>query len=158
MLLELAPYLYVPLDLTGIDQRALDAWEAQWVPAASPGQPWSTWNWKTEAKNWYKCIDRFEVAIWSEGCLCGLAIGKPSDRRNNLSVYLMQGCPIEDHPLKGKILGIVLDVAEAYGTALSCRELRLVQPLRGMLPYYRKLDFRLVRCGKNALPYCVREL
>lgn len=158
MLASLAPFLDAPLtDLTDIDEAALECWEQQWLSAIPRGEPWSGWDWRDESRGWRRHLDRFEVAIWSGEQLCGLAIGKPSERRQNLSIYVAQGSPVRDHPLKGQIMPIVLDVAGAYGTALSCRELRLVNPLAGPLRRYEALGFALEN-PKGAPPYCVRPL
>jgi hypothetical protein len=158
MLLELAPYCDKLTDITAIDKWALAAWREQWRPAMPHGKPWTDWNWQAEADGWQKRhVDRFEVAIWSNDQLCGMAIGKPSAARNNLSIYLLQGHPLANHALKGALLGVILDIAEAYGTALNCRELRLVKPLGGALPLYQKAGFRLEK-PKSVAPYCVRSI
>jgi hypothetical protein len=158
MLVELAPFTDGPLtNLTGIDRRALHCWEQEWRPATRQDQPWSEWDWRAGVQRWTRCIDRFEVAIWSGEQLCGLAIGKPSDRRQNLSIYAVQGSPVENHPLRGKVLPIVIDVAGAYGTALGCKELRFVNPLPGMIRVYERLGFEL-ETRTVVAPYCVRPL
>jgi hypothetical protein len=143
--------------LTAIDDRALECWERQWQSAKAPGLEWSDWDWRAVTSVWWKHIDRFEVAIWSDDHLCGLGIGKPSQRRNNLSVYMLEGSPIVDHPLKGHILLTVLETAQAYGTALECKELRLVKPLQGMIGRYEKLGFQLETPYK-ATAYCRRNI
>ena len=112
-------------DLTDINRHSLRAWEQQWLPAMPAGKEWSDWDWSRGMARWRKCADRFEVAVWSGNQLCGLAVGKPSAGRGNLSLHAIQGSPIENHPLKGKILPIVIDTAGAYGTALQCKEYAL---------------------------------
>jgi hypothetical protein len=158
VLLDVARFLDKPLtDLTGITHHAVASWEQQWLPGMPQGLPWSDWDWKAEISNWSRQHDRFELAIWSGSSLCGLAIGKPSGSRENLSIYAMQGCPDATHPLKGRILTIVIEVAEAYGTALKCKELRFVSPLAGAISRYAARGFRL-ETPRNAPSYCVRPL
>lgn len=158
ILAEICPYIGPSLtDLTEINWSAIRAWESQWRPSMPQGKIWSDWDWRTDTRAWKRHVDCFEVAVWSGNQLCGLGVGKPSANRNNMSVYLLQGSPVANHPLSGKILAIVLDVAAAYGTALGCRELRLVRPLSGMVGKYQSLGFRLVSSSGSA-PYCVRRL
>jgi hypothetical protein len=158
MLSELSPFIGESLtDITDIDAKALTCWERQWRPNMPSGKSWSDWNWPEDSLRWEKHIDRLSIAVWSGEQLCGLALGKPSQARNNLSIYLLQGSPVESHALKGKVLPIVIDVASAYGTALGCRELRLVKPLSGMVGKYQDLGFQLEKDHRSA-PYCVRSL
>jgi hypothetical protein len=155
-LAAIAPFIGAPLtDISSINSKALRAWREQWLPAMPEGKEWSDWDWAAQLGNWTKHIDRFEIAVWSGETLCGLAIGKPSQKRQALSIYALQGSPIENHPLKGKILAICIDAALAYGTALGCQELRLVKPVGGIIGRYGRLGFTLVR-PYNAAPYCTR--
>src|SRR3546814_18427447 len=95
MLLQFASFTEGVTDISPINGKTLSAWERQWLPVMPPNEQWSHWDWRREAGNWRKHIDRFEVAIWSNHQLCGLAVGKPSQRRNNLSIYMLQGSPVE---------------------------------------------------------------
>lgn len=146
-------------DLTFIGAEALDAWQTQWVPQIIPsGEAWSDWDWRgAMAARSPKLRRRFDVAIWSDDQLCGLAYGCPSLRRQNLTIRALQGSPVADHPLKGKILPIIHEVAAMYGTALACEELRFSKPLDGMIPYYSRLGFRLATPAKGVI-HCVRPL
>jgi hypothetical protein len=144
--------------LTRIDAVTLEAWERQWLPEMPPGEEWSDWNWKGGmARRRPKRHKRFEVAIWSDEHLCGLALGAPSLRRRNLTIRVVQGSPLANHPLKGKILPIVIELASMYGAALDCQELRFSNPLTGMIPVYERVGFRLVRERKGVV-HCSRLL
>lgn len=155
--------------LTEISDEALDAWELQWSPKRS--EPIGGWNWRNVCDHFRRRHKkRFEVAIWAREknpcdpnsnpamTLCGLAIGKPSDRHNNLSVYVLESSPVRGHPLGGKILVIALDTAKAHALALNCKELRLIKPLSSMMPKYEALGFKLQNSNKRIAPYCVREV
>lgn len=144
--------------LTFIDQNALLAWETQWLPHMPPGQPWSDWDWAAAmGMRRPKYRRRFDMAIWSQDRLCGLAYGAPSLRRRNLTIRVLQGSPVADHPLKGKILAIVIEVSAMYGTALGSEELRFAKPLQGMIPRYERLGFKLATPSKGVI-HCVRPL
>ena len=148
-----------PFRLTEINETALLAWEQQWLPDLGKVEgEWRAWNWREQMRHWRRRhVDRFEVAIWSDEELCGLAVGKPSDRRNNLSIYLLQASPRPDRALKGFVLPIAVETAAAYGTRCRCRELRLVNPLEGVVQRYLDLGFTL-EVGTSAAPYCVRPI
>ena len=144
-------------DLTFIDETALTEWQQQWLPAMPPGHPWSDWDWGAEMQRWAGQRHRLDLAIWSREHLCGLAIGRSSPRKQNFSFRVLQGSPIDQHPLKGQILPILIEIGTMYGTALDCRQLRFLQPLPGMIPVYERMGFRLARTS-GGVHYCVRSL
>ncbi|MFM2044959.1 MAG: hypothetical protein RLY86_3535 [Pseudomonadota bacterium] len=155
---RIAPYYPGLLtDIRDIDDAALSCWRREWLPCTPPDRAWSDWDWSREVRAWRRHVDCFEVAIWSDNHLCGMALGKPSDARNNMSVYLLQGSPVPNHPLSGQVLPIILESAASYGYALGCRELRLVKPLDGPMSRYQSMGFRLVNARSSA-PYCVRSI
>jgi len=155
---ELSPSFPTLTSLTHVDQAAIAAWKEQWLPAMPTGEVWSTWDWEAEIARWERRTRRrFDMAIWSHDELCGLAIGRPSLRKQNFSICAVQGSPVDTHALKGKILPIVIDVARMYGTALGCEELRFLKPLKGMIPVYEGFDFRLARSSRG-MQYCVQLL
>jgi hypothetical protein len=158
-LVALPTLLEAPLtDLTFIDFVALDAWECQWLPVMPDGEEWSDWNWRIAMSGRSPPPSkRFELSIWSNDDLCGLAFGAPSQRRQNLTIRALQGSPVANHPLKGKILPIVNEVASMYATTLGCQELRFSQPIPEIIPFYERLGFRLARPQKHVV-YCVRSL
>lgn len=143
--------------LTAIDDESLDAWQSQWLPVMPPDQEWSDWDWAKEMLRWSGKRNRFDMAIWSDDHLCGLMIGRSSPRRHNFSVCVMQGSPVDAHPLKRQILPVVVEVGAMYGTALGCRELRFLKPLQSMIPLYEQWDFRLARTSRG-VQYCARSL
>ena len=91
----------------------------------------------------------FHLAVWSDSTLCGLAVGRVSDRnreggRNSISVDFIESAHDPAHPLRGLIAPLVIDAADTYGRALDARCLRLMQPLEGVLPLYESLGFTTV--------------
>jgi hypothetical protein len=146
-------------NLTFIDERALAAWEDQWLPAMPPDKPWSDWDWREEMRRWSGYRRRFDMAIWAADQLCGLTLGTSSHRKQNFSLRALQASPVENRRLKGHIAAIAIDVGHMYGTALGCKELRLLRPLPGILPLYLGPEFRF-QLAKTSLGvrYCVRAL
>jgi hypothetical protein len=146
-------------NITEIDATALDAWEAQWLPVMPPGEDWSDWDWRAEMRRWRGSAGRFDAAIWSNGHLCGLIVGRSSRRRQSFGVRVIQGSPVATHPLKGHILDIAIDLAVLHGTGLGCTELRLLHPVEGMVARYTgaPFGFRLVQTSLG-MRYCVRPV
>jgi hypothetical protein len=141
----------VPLRLAMIDAWALHAWENQWKPSFRGGD--GGWDWHSERFGCENAPARFEVAVWSGDALCGLGIGKPSKASTFLSVNLLEGSPVPDHPLKGAIRYCVVEAALAYAEGLGCQELRLIQPLPGAIRLYADMGFSLAPPQENP-PYC----
>lgn len=131
---EAAGTLPVPLRLTGITQAALTAWEQTWAPLVGDSSQPGGWNWRQIAQAHTRYPDAFHLAIWSGLALCGLSAGRPSRGHHYLAVNFLEGSPVADHPLKGKVLPLTIAAAMAYGRALDARSLRLTNPLPGAVP------------------------
>lgn len=126
LIMAVQPYLVgTPITLQTIDAVALKEWETRWLPNLRGPVAGHDWNWRQERAGYDRSQDRFEVAVWSAGELCGLGIGKPSNSYSCLAVNLLQGSPVLNHPLKGAIRHIIVDAAIAYAEALKIKELRL---------------------------------
>ena len=142
------------VELTTINPAVLHAWEHQWI--ARQGQP-GGWNWRDQTRRLQPTLNRFEVAIWSGPTLCGLAIGKPSRGASHLAVQLLEGSPNTGHPLRGRIAECVTVAAASYARLLGKAQIRLIRPLPGALPIYRRLGFEIAPEGAKP-PYCYLEL
>jgi len=138
-----------PIDLGGITSDALEAFEAEWE-----GRPERRYEWP-----WREMVDdysrnepgRLALAIWSGDVLCGLAIGKL--RARYCSVNYVEGSPLPAHPLKGRVLPVVLTVLTAYAKAVDRQQIRLVDPFDAMVPCYEAHDFVLAT-PKGEPRYC----
>ena len=142
----------ITAELRGIDNSALDAsalWDDRRV----------AWPWPSMADSFRRGHpDRFELAIWCQNALCGLALGRPSPSTSHLSLYYMEGNPDLAHPLCKKVTAVTLTALNAYAVALRKQELRLVEPLPQLIPFYCSPDFgfSLVQ-PKRGAPYCRRS-
>jgi hypothetical protein len=148
------------LRLTGCDQAALSVWRATWAAPHPSG--WGNWNWEPLLRSAWKQPSAFHLAIWSGETLCGLAVGRVSDRdqtgtRNALSLHFIESAPDRNHPLRGSIASLATRAAQHYGHALQVRWLRLVDPLPGLIERYERLGFTVVR-GKSRVLYCERRI
>lgn len=141
--------------LTAIDAVALDAWWQTWLPNYHGGA--GGWNWATERAGYQTDPRRFDLAIWGNDKLCGLALGKPNKGKTILNVNLMEGNPVSNHPLKGAIRHCVIDAAVRYADILNAMEVRLREPLKGVIPLYEDMGFSLDGLAENP-PYCSMRL
>jgi len=144
----------IPIELSLIDERALLAWQEQWKPRSDR---LGGWNWREQRLRLASTVSRFEVAIWSGPLLLGLAIGKPSKGPSHLAIQLLEGNPAEAHPLKGYVAECVVEAGISYARLLGKAQLRLIQPLPGALPTYRRLNFK-VELETAKPPYCFLEI
>jgi hypothetical protein len=84
---------------------------------------------------------RFEVAVWSGPALCGLGIGKL--RPGYCGLNFVEGSPMPDHHLRGKVLAAVFTALTAYTVAMERQAIRLIDPVLEMVPRYEALGFLL---------------
>jgi hypothetical protein len=150
----------VPLRLAECDRQALVVWRATWTGQHPSG--WGSWNWEQLVSSARKRTSAFHLAIWSGDVLCGLAVGRVSDRdrqgrRNAVSIHFIESAHDRHHPLRGKIASLATGAGEAYGRLLGVPHLRLVQPLPGVLQRYLDLGFTPVLKG-TAVVYCERRI
>lgn len=147
----------VPFRLADITRAALLAWERTWAPHAGDGSRPGGWHWAQLAQAYARYPDAFHLAIWSGLALCGLSVGRPSRGHHYLAVDFLEGSPVPDHPLKGKVLPLAIAAATAYGQALGATSLRLTNPLPGVVPLYEREGFALVWNRRSRL-YCERRI
>lgn len=147
------PDLPAPCDLRPIEPSALQAFRGQWSGHASRR---FRWPWEDIAAEYRRNHpDRFEVAVWSGDCLCGLAVGKVSAGPLYCGVNFLEGSPAP-HPLRGFIVGIVVASAEAYAVTIGKGTVRLVDPLPELVPLYGKFGYSLASPRRES-PYCWKE-
>lgn len=126
--------------LAGIGYEALKAFEKVWQPNKERKVKW---DWMEQVARWKRTDhSRLELAVWHDKELCGLMVGKTSKRKTIVYVLGIEGAPYK-HPLKGYIIPIALEVAEAYATSLGAKELRLDKPAAILIARYQKLGYTL---------------
>lgn len=123
--------------LDGIGFDALRAFQSVWLSHKRK----VSWNWLDEVRRWKRTDhSRLELAIWQEGALCGLMIGKTSKRKTILYVLGIEGAPYQ-HPLKGKIIPLSVEVAEAYAVVIGAKQVRIDRPAPSLIEKYEKLGY-----------------
>jgi hypothetical protein len=127
--------LAVDLRFTDINDKAIGAW-------LRTRQAWEFDWFKVAHHFWTNDPDRFEIAIWKGEELCGMAIGRPSNGPDNVTLHFIERRG--DHAaLKGWIAQMVTDGAEAYAKLLGKQRVKLKDPSAGAIPLYVRLGFSL---------------
>lgn len=65
----------------------------------------TTWDWTKLVKSFRRRPRHIELAIWVDHILCGLLVGRISDKRIVATIYFMEGRPL-DNPLTGSVARI----------------------------------------------------
>jgi len=123
--------------LDGIGSSALQAFAQVWKTHGRLVQ----WDWLIETMHWKKKQHaRLELAIWHGMHLCGLMLGSTSKRKKILYIRGIEGAPYK-HPLKGSVVPICIEVAEAYAALLGSEEIHILSPHPKLVPLYTKLGY-----------------
>ncbi|WP_420129996.1 hypothetical protein [Longimicrobium sp.] len=149
-----------PVRLADCDPYTLSFWRTTWSGPHPSG--WGGWDWEPLLRRAWRNPSAFHLAIWSGKILCGLAVGRVSNRdregvRHALFVDYIESAHPPDHPLRGSIAALAIGAAEAYGKAVGAQSLRLMQPLPSILHLYVGLGFGVVK-DKERVLYCERRI
>lgn len=137
------------VDVYPVDDAALDAvdrwngrlvafpWRERLIPVLEKSHP-----------------RRLDLALWSGGQLCGLAIARLSDAKEWISLTHAESNP-EPHALKGRVIPLVLTAAQIYATLVQakdsknrCPKVRILNPLPEARAWYAACGFgTLVRAN-----------
>jgi hypothetical protein len=142
-----------PVELRSIDAAALAA-VAQWTGRRV------AWPWHMLAADWRRNhTNRFDVAVWRGGELCGLGLGRPAPAAAHISLHYIERDPDPTNALRSKFAGVVVTALASYGVVLGKTEMRLVNPLPALVPYYcsAAIGFALVTPAQEGA-YCVRSI
>jgi hypothetical protein len=119
--------------------------EKDWAPSAHRKLQWDWTNWY---QGFRRSPNRIEVAAYVGEALRGLFLGtvvQPKDGTAlRVQIHYIEGCP-GPHELKGQVIALMLDLAEAYALVIGAKELRIVQPLERLIPYYEGYGLKLVK-------------
>lgn len=143
-LARLAPIEMARLDLIAITNDALnetergdDNWKFPWRAIVGQFRPY---------------LRRFEVALWFEGQLYGLAIGRASRGKRNVTIHYLER-PKQNNPFAGWIAAMVMDASDNYGKILNSQWVRIKNPLPGVIRRYETLGFSLAETIKGSTYY-----
>jgi len=129
--------------LTSIDRNALSRWKADWQSPPSRPRTSGGWNWEGLSASYIRKPDALHLAIWAEGVLCGLVVGKPNANRSRLAIHYLEGTPQQNNPLRGKVVLVTLAAATRYAQALEIPLLRVRNPVLSMETWLKRAGFVL---------------
>lgn len=116
---ELGASILVPFQLTDINQDAISQLRG-WSNSASTNHTNSShWEWEKIVRRTLRRSRRVELAIWSDGVLCGLVAGRISDSYVNASIYWLESRP-GVNPLSGYITMISTLYLDALAEISDC--------------------------------------
>jgi hypothetical protein len=147
--------------LTRIDSNILNAWRKNWVSINTRKPPNGGWNWEFKIahfqKNYQKYV--FDIAILDEnGNLSGLALGKRSRSKANLSIYYIESSPNQFSSLKGDIFRIINIVGSEYAKLFGIKKFRLIEPVDGLIEFYDSYDFKLKNKTLFGKIFCEKDI
>lgn len=138
---EVAAETGLDVRLTDINAEALiqvSIWKAQYVGLLTSRMP--GWVWTKELEKIRRRPRRVELAIWVGNQLCGLVIGRVSERRVVASIHLLESNP-SHNPLQGNIAIIAVRWLTAFAFIISCKEIAIERPIPELIQFYKDLGF-----------------
>ena len=130
------------IKITDINNIALTSSRA-W---ALSGERRVHWDWTFGVKTYRKRYpNRFELAIWYGGYLCGLALGRPSYNATRVRLDFIERVPGENNPLKGRVTPISTTAFEVYARLVDAAEVRIMFPDVNLIEYYSSLGYAYVQ-------------
>lgn len=128
------------LKLSTIDHMAIQAWKTEWK-GRSLRHGHGEWDWQKLVSKRAKTCKRFDIAVWGEGILCGLSVGKISRGKKTIRMDYLQACPVS-HPLEKRIAMIVVAVALSVGKKVGAQHVAIFNPVNDkVINHYASLGF-----------------
>lgn len=139
------------ISLTDITPPALGQ-AMQWRPhyALQPNKRIPTWNWVHLLQHYRRRPRRIELAIWLGPTVCGLLLGRVSERRVIASIHYLESNPV-GNPLSGQVAEIAVRYLDAIAHLLGCKETAIANPIPELVDFYRQLGFAKSVCKRSKL-------
>lgn len=127
--------------LEDINRSALQVWSTSWAGLHPSG--YGAFPWGRIAARYCRHPRNFQVALWGDGMLCGLAVGAVQRDHSRLSLDYLARKQNDPNPLAGQVIGIVTVAALYYCAALQIPLLEIANPAPGLEARYREAGFTL---------------
>ena len=92
------------------------------------------------------------MALWFEGRLYALAVGRASRRKHNVTVHFLER-EYDNNPFAEFVTLVVLDVADNFGKIIGAETVRIRDPVDGMIGRYERLGFALAQTLRGSTYY-----
>ena len=134
-----------------IDGNALTA-ARTWEGVAGRSVDWEWFEGYAAFK--FRYPKRFEVALWENGVLAGLSLGRPTYRGENLRLDFVDARP-SALGLRTPVFGSIDAAYEIYAQLLNAHQIRIMNPINTIVrDYYQRFGYQYV-ARKN---YLYRDL
>lgn len=158
---EFYQYAGKKIILTRIDSNTINIWQKNWSSINTRKPPNGGWDWEFKIahfqKNYPKYI--FDIAIFDEnGNLNGLALGKISRSKANLSIYYIERSPNNLSSLKGHIFSIINLVGSEYAKLIGIKKFRLIEPVGGLIEFYKFYGFEFKKKTLFGKSFCEKDI
>jgi hypothetical protein len=148
---------YPGIRAAAITRSVLDAWRAQWRPLQGANPERGGWDWESyRSQPRFQRPSRYELALWVDDVLCGLAIGIVTGSRA-VHVHLLEGNPDPSHPLRGAVMELTAANAAALCLRMGGDTVRFLFPDPALIWRYEHYGFRHLRAGRG-LPECCERV
>lgn len=128
-----------------IDGNALTAARA-WEVAASRAVDWEWFEGYAAFK--FRYPKRFEVALWEDGALVGLSMGRPTYRGENLRLDFVEARPNALGP-RTPVFGSIDAAYEIYAHLLNVSQIRIMNPINVIVrEYYQTFGYHYLERKK----------
>lgn len=138
---------------TDINSNAIGmamAWRNQYSTVGKQAHE-PAWEWEKEVLRFRRRPRRVELAIWHNVQLCGLVLGRISDKCVVATIHLIEANP-NQHPLSSSVAPIATRYLELLATSLEIKEVSVEAPIPELISFYKKLGFiKEVRKGQKVL-------
>ncbi len=143
---------YPNLDVSLFDEKAKGAYYAsRWEQNPSRQLDWEWFEAYSSFR--FRYPKRFEAAIWSNGKLAGLALGRPTYGAGGLRIDFGERCPSYDGNMP--VFRVTATAAFVYANLIGATEVRCMNPVNERVRrYYVNHGFRYVANGD----YCVAKV
>lgn len=133
---------FVPgVSLSAISEDVLtqvDSWPALYTNSRLSHRP--GWSWRKVVPKFRGRPRRIEVALWHHDVVCGLAVGRISDKRVIATIHFLESLPT-GNPLKGKVAPFATRYLEAVAIGLGCVAVSIEQPVDELVEYYGEMGY-----------------
>ncbi|EEU9561226.1 hypothetical protein FXI36_24390 [Escherichia coli] len=132
------------LKITIIDNNAIQAWKADWY-GRSKKHAHGAWDWQQMVNKRSKSCKKLDIAIWGDGILCGLSVGKISRGNRTVRLDYLEAHP-SAHPLERRVTMIIVAVALLVAKKIGAKHVAVFNPVKDkeekVLKHYLSYGFR----------------
>lgn len=137
-LLELTGYNVTLTEINAAALKQAAAWRNLYTGNRKMHLP--TWDWEKVLEHYRRRPRRVELAIWVTPTLCGLVLGRISDRQVMASIHFLEGNPTP-HPLSHNVAAVAARYLDAIAVLAECERTAVMRPVPGLINYYKRLGF-----------------